>query len=199
MNQNDIKLYLPKFLSAKAEEELLSCLKDFPENVNQRLYSDILLNEPTIFQGDVISEMIVVNLPSTQTKNVDALILSNTCDIDRNNERYFPSRIIYSPLIAISKYSELLRRKGITNEKITNHLNTIRKQRITQIFYLPEKQSKYEESIVFLDRLNNIGINSIDPSHLMQRRKSILSNYGAYLFVLKMSIHFSRIRDKVER
>ena len=55
------------------------------------------------------------------------------------------------------------------------------------------------ESIVFLDRVNNIPSKFIVRTTVPQKRIFTLSDYGAYLFLLKLSIHFTRIKDNVER
>ena len=83
--------------------------------------------------------------------------------------------------------------------QITDHINAIKKQEITQIFYLPKFDGKLEESIVFLDRVNNMPNTLIERDKISSNRIFTLSDYGAYLFLLKLSIHFTRVQDKVER
>ena len=39
INIEDIKIYLPKYLSAESNKELFDGLKDFPENIDDRLDS----------------------------------------------------------------------------------------------------------------------------------------------------------------
>jgi hypothetical protein len=74
----------------------------------------------------------------------------------------------------------------------------IKNQDITQIFYLPSSLN-IEESIVFLDRINNSSNNFIDRSSLKETRTFTLSNLGFYLLLLKLSISFTRIAEKVNR
>jgi len=64
---------------------------------------------------------------------------------------------------------------------------------------LPKGAGLQEESIVFLDRINNISNKVIKSEELQTRRIFTLSDYGFYLFLLKISIHFSRIQEKVDR
>ncbi len=61
MKLKDIRLFLPKYLSGESEGELFSSLKSFPDNIDSRLYTDFLRNEPVIFQGDGIRDLLVVN------------------------------------------------------------------------------------------------------------------------------------------
>ena len=200
MNFDEIRIYLPKFLSAESERELFKGLKDFPENIDDRLYTTYLTDTKIIYQGDGLNNLLVVNLPMSEIKPAPSIILSNTCDIDLQNERNFPSQIVYAPIFSLEKYKQtLLKKSKKSNEQIIDHINAIKKQEITQVFYLPKLEGKLEESIVFLDRVNNMPNNLIERDKITSNRIFTLSDYGAYLFLLKLSIHFTRVQDKVER
>lgn len=82
MNLDEIKIYLPKFLSAESDRELFKGLKDFPDNIDERLYTTYLHDTKIIYQGDGLNNLLVVNLPKSEIKPVPGIILSNTCDID---------------------------------------------------------------------------------------------------------------------
>lgn len=197
---DDFKLFLPKYLSTEAEEKLFDSLKDFPNNIDQRIYTSSLNNTDIIYQGDGLSDMLIINLPSTVIKPEKGIVLSNTCDIDLTNSRNFESRIMYAPIFNLNKYKTgLLKQKIRTEEQILSHINDIQRQRITQIFYLPKIENCIDESMVFLDRVCNINNSLIDRRNLSKQRLFTLSDYGSYLFVFKLSLHFSRIQDKVER
>ncbi len=200
MTLDDFKLYLPKYLSPGSEDTLFQCLKDFPANIDSRLYTSYLKKDKTVFQGDGIDEMPVVNLPDSDMREVPVIILSNTCDIDPSNLRNFPSQIVYAPIVNLQKYqNNLIKYSSKSEESITQHIDLIRKQGITQIFYLPKIGDKLNESIVFLDRLNNINNKYVSNMDILSKRIFTLSNYGAYLFLLKISIHFTRFNDGVDR
>ncbi|HEX2936153.1 MAG TPA: hypothetical protein VHO72_12445 [Bacteroidales bacterium] len=200
MNLDEIKIYLPKFLSAESDRELFKGLKDFPDNIDDRLYTTYLHDTKIIYQGDGLNNLLVVNLPKSEIKPVPGIILSNTCDIDLQNERNFPSQIVYAPIFSLEKYRQtLLNNSKKAKEQITDHINAIKRQEITQIFYLPKYDGKLEESIVFLDRVNNMPNTLIERDKISSNRIFTLSDYGAYLFLLKLSIHFTRVQDKIER
>lgn len=198
MNLEELKIYLPKYLSGESEKLLFESLKEFPRNIDQRLYTNYLKKKPIIFQGDGLQNLLAINLPSTETKIVSGMIISNTCDIDTQNKRNFPSQIIYAPIIDFEKYEKSLRTK-LSHEKVESHLDAIKKQYVTQIFYLPSIPDKLKESIVFLDRVHNISNDYCDRRTLDSSRIFTLSDYGNYLFLFKLSLHFTRIQDKVER
>lgn len=200
MNIDDIKIYLPKFLSAESEKELFAGLKDFPNNIDGRLYTGYLKDSEIIYQGDGLMDLLVVNLPSPDIKPVPSMILSNTCDIALDNLRNFPSQLVYAPIFNLKKYQDKLYTESHNSKKqIDSHIDSVRHQRITQVFFLPKIEDKIDDSIVFFDRVCNFPNKLIDRDNLKERRLFTLSDYGAYLFLLKLSIHFTRIKDNVER
>lgn len=200
MSIDDIDIYLPKFLSSESERELFKGLKDFPINFEKRFYASSLKNSKYVYQGDGIKDLLVVNIPNNEMKPAPCLILSNTCDIDPENIRNFPSQVVYAPIFNLKKYQETIYGNSKkSHEQIAAHISSIKKQEVTQIFYLPKLEGILEESIVFLDRVNNSPNEMIDRDHLSSKRLFTLSNLGEYLFILKLSIHFSRIQDKVDR
>ncbi|MDD4969490.1 MAG: hypothetical protein PHT07_08685 [Paludibacter sp.] len=199
MNFDDIENYLPKYLSEDSYQKLLTAVKQFPENIDQRIYSNILNDYNSILQGDCISNMPVVNLPILKIGNVDCIILSNSCDNFPDHQRYFPTRLTYAPIFNLNKFINKAKEQfELTSDQITGYLSSIKRQEITQILYLPKIENKLEESIVFFDRINNCSIEDID-SDIKNTRKFSLSDYGFYLFIVKLSIHFSRIMEKVDR
>lgn len=200
MNLEDIKIYLPKFLSAESEKELFEGLKKFPDNIDTRLYTNYLDDSKIIYQGDGIKDMLIFNISDKEIKPTPSVIFSNTCDIDLNNKRNFPSQIVYAPIFNLKKYEDALYKNSKkSKEQIYSHIESIKKQEVTQIFYLPQIEDKIDDSIVFLDRVFNCPNNYVERENISDRKIFTLSDYGAYLFLIKLSIHFTRIQDKVER
>lgn len=195
----DVELYLPKYLSVESKTNLFQELKTFPQNIDKRLFTNNFANSEIIYQGDGLSDLLVVNLPSNQINVAKCIILSNTCDIDPNNNRYFPSRIAYCPIISLKKYKSVLIEEGVYAEnKIEDHISAIKKQYITQIFFLPASGC-LEESIVFFDTILNCDNNAVERSTITARRLFSLSDFGLYLFLFKLSLHFTRIQEGIER
>lgn len=195
-----IKIYLPKYLSPESERQLFEEIAQFPDNIDRRFYTTRFWHEDTILQGDGIKDLLVVNLPDTKIAPAPSVIMSNTCDISLDNVRMFPNAICYAPIFNMRKYRDsLLQRRVKSEESIEQHLDTIRKQRITQIFYLPKGSKLEDESLVFLDRINNCQNEAVSRRELSEKRLFTLSNYGAWLFLLKLSIHFTRFMDRVDR
>ncbi len=196
---DDIKNFLPKYLSDSDTKKLFSELKDFPKNLDSRIYSNYLLEEDNIiFQGDCIKGMSIANFKTEKFSKSPCIIFSNTCDIDLSNKRVYSSNIVYAPLFDFEKYQETLKQKK-DDEFIKNHVEDIKNQRITQILYLPKGGKLPKDCIVFLDRIFNCDNNSVPRENISQQKLFVLSNYGFYLFLLKISIHFTRIQEKVNR
>lgn len=197
---DEIKTYLPHYLSADSQRELFSELKQFPKNIDYRMYSKFIPEDNIIYQGDGFKEMLMVNLPSPILGRLPAMILSNTCDLYLSNERLSEIRILYAPIFNLDKYKRMLLVKPLFDvKKINEHIDSIRKQRISHIFYLPKGQGLNYEGIVFFDRINNYPRSDIDNDFIKEKRLFMLSNYGLYLFLIKLSINFSRIREGIDR
>ncbi len=196
----DLRIYLPKYLSAESEKELFQELRQFPGNVDQRFYTDYLEKEDTLFQGDGLSDLLIVDMTSGKADRAPALVLSNTCDVNPGNHRYIPANVCYAPILRLSKYEKLLSDVlKVESEKRRQHIETIRKQHCTQVFFLPRGKALKEDSIVFLDRIHHCSNKDISRSSLRDRRIFTLSNYGFYVFLIKLSIHFTRVREGIDR
>lgn len=200
----EIKKYLPQHLSSTAQQELFNELRAFPYNIDQRIYTTYLRNHTNLFQGDGIKNLLYINFPSTNVGQVPGMILSNTCDIDQANKRLMPLRMVYAPIINLGKYEQSLIKNHVDTgqrsiESINSHFADVRKQHISHIFYLPKGGQLENNSIVFFDRINNCPSNLLDKESVIRQRIFTLSNYGFYLFLFKLSVHFTRIRDGVSR
>ncbi len=56
-----------------------------------------------------------------------------------------------------------------------------------------------EDSIVFLDKIYHVDNRFINRDTLEDQRLFSLSDYGFYMLIFKLSVHFSRIQEKVNR
>lgn len=195
----EIKQYLPKYLSSNSEQKLFEGLKDFPENIDSRLYASKLIDENLIYQGDGLEGLLVINLPDTLIKETASVVLSNTCDMDLNNRRIFSSSICYSPIINLDKYIKKLEARNVSSDKIQQFINILKKQKINQIFFLPKGGKLENDSFIFLNKINHCDNNCIRRDELSRKRLFVLSNYGLYLFLFKLSVHFTRIHEGIDR
>jgi hypothetical protein len=195
MLEESIKDYLPKFLSISSTEELYSCLSDFPNNIDSRFYSDFVFKaKNTGIQGDGMEGFLFFNWQNNQIIKSNAMILSNSCDISFENKRTDTPFISYCPIISLAKYIDKLKSEGKNTSAIEL---SIKNQEITSMFYLPKGQGLDEDKIALLDKIQSCPNN--EETRLKAKKIFTLSNYGFYLFLLKLSIHFTRIRDGIDR
>lgn len=199
-------LFLPQYLSDVDKDALKDELKKFPlDGTKGNIYSYEFIDSQYLLQGDGIADVEYLSFPDTRIKNLAVIILSNTCDISIENQerRFNDCRILYAPLIRFDKYEELLRRnypEGKDLSRIESHLQDIKSQFVTQALYLPKDYNALDyDSIVFFDRAISIPLNKHIANKMCSNRKFSLSNFGFYLFLLKLSIHFTRIKEKINR
>ena len=138
---DDIRLYLPKYLSQETEGKLFTDLRGYPESIDARMYGFIGKSASVLYQGDGLRGMPVTHLPSPEIKQLPCIVLSNTCDINPENEKKHAPNIVCAPVASIRKYRALLIEGQVYDEQqVENHLRSVRKQEIAQIFYLPVSQ-----------------------------------------------------------
>lgn len=195
----DIKIYLPQYLS---EENLVSLrreLKRFGQGYDYGAYfTSKLREEPYLFQGDGTIAPYCI-FPNPAIKDIPVLLLSNTCDMDISNQRVNTCRIMYTPILKIDKYIESLKKREIPEERINNHIRDLKEQTISQAMYLPSSHILGYDGVVFFDRVISIQLTEDIVKNFVRDRKIVLSNYGFYLLLLKLSYHFTRIQEKVDR
>lgn len=198
----DFKTYLPKYLSGEAQKNLFAELDQFPDNIDSRIYTIRLRDELVVFQGDGLSSMWVADLPSSIINKTRVMVISNTCDTAPDNKRLLGSRLLYCPIISFEKYENLLhsQKGGLpVNFNPAGHLEAIKKQHNSSMFYLPQTEKLQGGGIALLDRVNNCDAQSMNLQELTANRLFTLSDYGFYLFLFKLSLHLTRIREGVAR
>lgn len=201
MTIDDIKLFLPKYLSPESYTDLIQCLRDFP-NPTSRFYTKQLDDQNIIFQGDGLPDLPVVHFEvndNISSQRKPCIVLSNTCDMDLKNPRIYSTQIVYAPIFNLNIYKQSLYSSGkFPPNKIQGHIEAIKLQGYTQIIYLPACEGM-EESFVFLDRMNNYPNAKIDREDISKKRFFCLDNYGFYLLVFKLSVHFCRMNERIDR
>lgn len=196
---DEIKQYLPKYLSPEATESLFEDLKAFTDKPHDRLYSGVLGSDEQVLQGDGLSYMPISNLPESIIGAGPVIVLSNTCEIDSNNVRALTARITYCPIVKLSKFVETLEKKSVEKAIIDDTVDSIKRQRTLSIIFLPKAGLLLEDYIALLDRPNNCGIEAVPSVKDSPDRLFSLSNFGWYLFLFKISLHFTRIQEAIHR
>jgi hypothetical protein len=198
LSPEDLRRFMPTFLSQGSEKAFLDEIGAFARSDERPFYSSALRETPILFQGDGLSGLMIVRLPETTTKPGRALLLSNTCDVDPLNKRMYDASLTYAPILSLPRYLKALR-ASFSEERVINHEREIRQQLVTSIFFLPQGEDLDEDCLVFFDRAISASSEIVDREHVPGRRLFVLSDFGAWLLALKLSIHFCRIRDQVDR
>lgn len=195
----DISIYLPQYLSAEDKDVLKSELRAFVEKGTlNSIYTSANVGKNYFLQGDCIDNFIYFNLPDVEGRQVKVMLLSNTCDMSKDNTRLNDPRVLYAPVINLKKYEDLLLRthdKG----KVDNHIKDIKGQRVTQAMFIPQGAKLEYDAVVFFDRTINMPLSKIDVEDKCNEKVFTFSDFGFYLFLFKLSLHYTRIKEGVHR
>jgi hypothetical protein len=189
-----IQVYLPKYLTTKEQAELVDQLRDFE---NRNYYA--VGHEQEMLQGDGWTKIEIVNLATGARDKIKGVLLSNSCDINPENPRDFPPRIVFAPLIPLQAYVDLLQSASVLKPaQIEAKLDSIRKQLVTSLFYLPKGGGLDADHIAILDDLHNVPLQMF-LTEAERVKLFTLGQMGFYLFLLKLSIHFCRFQERIAR
>lgn len=198
----DISLYLPQYLSSPEKDSMREELRNFPtDGTKSTIYTCALKNADYLLQADGIDNLLYCNFPDTKIGKVHGILFSNTCDMSVENKRLNDCRIMYAPILRLDKYIEGLLGK-FEKKRVEDHINDIKSQSVSQIMYLPEDTTGIGidfDGIIFFDRVISIPLSNQRTEEFVQNRIFTLSNFGFYLFLLKISYHFTRVKERIDR
>lgn len=193
-----IKDQIPYYLTEEQKEGLLKALSNFIKDPLKETDYYSYGQKEELLQGDAWHKLQVRDLATGEKGSILGIILSNTCDINPDNKRDLPANIIFAPIIPLSSYVDLLEKAGIEPDKIRNKVTSIKEQKVTTIFFLPAGSGLQIDSIALFDRIFTM------PAKLFESEKDklkmfTLGYFGFYLFIFKLSIHFCRFHENVNR
>jgi hypothetical protein len=203
-----IEHLFPDYLTATEKGRLLQALEQFKDAYtkgkwNGKNYSHFYTSSADNYflQGDLIRE---IRYPDWNREGnvfertyTDALILSNTCDLDLNNVRKEHKQVVLAPIIEMDQYME-----EITDEQELERMKkSVKSQTISNILYLPPNLVGGKDYICHLDKafwFPTEELNSYLPE-IAQNRIASLDYFGYYLFLVKLSYHFCRLPEEKQR
>ena len=195
----EIKKYLPQYLSEIELNNLRKELENFPtDGTKDTVYTIALANADYLLQGDGVANLDYINCPDVVITPIDVILLSNTCDMSIENKRMNPCRIMYAPILKFDIYARKLR-ESFPSQRVDNHLRDIKAQQISQAMFLPKGGKMDYDGIVFFDRAISIPLSEETMQSMCDNKLFTLSNFGLYLLLLKLSIHFTRIQERIDR
>lgn len=188
-----VKLFLPKYLTPTQKSDLFAELSKFPDNFN--FYFNPQDDDP--LQGDGWRGLVAINFTTLEKRELSGVVLSNSCDISPANSREVDVQVLFAPLMKLSAFGEVLRGAGKDVAQVDSTLYDVRRQRLTSIFYLPALSGVVEESIILLDDVHGHPLD--DFLGCDRQRLFSLNQYAFYLFLMKLSIHFCRFQEGFAR
>ena len=188
-----IETQIPYYLTQPAKENLVAALKCFP---NILYYTIVPLTG--ILQGDGWSKLEILRFEDGSRKEIKGIVLSNSCDISPDNLRDYPPKLSFAPIIKLSRYAELLAASGIPSHRIDSRLQSIRAQLTSNMFYLPKGGNLEDDFVALLSDLHTMPF-KVFESKQTKEKLFTLSQVGFYLFLLKLSVHFCRFHEELER
>jgi hypothetical protein len=189
------RLYLPKYLTPSQKDELYAELRNFPSVSS--FYLPPGGPDHELLQGDIWRGFVVVNFATGERRGVSGLLISNSCDVAPDNRRFLPPNAVFSPVIRLERYVEFLSAAGVTQAQIDSTLASVRKQLVSNVFYLPEAPYGPPESIVLFDDIHSHPLPDFIAAE--RTRQCRLNQVGFYILLLKLSIHFCRFQEGVAR
>lgn len=203
---DELEKLLPPELTEQKKGRLREGLVQFsdPYKSQDKFYTDFYMPglHDYFLQGDLIREMRFpsFNRESGQYDKLyyDALILSNTCDIDESNKRTLRKKVVLAKLITVEMFIESM--KELEIENAAEILTHVKNQQYSNILYLPASRNNIDY-LAYLDDLSIVEkeeINSLKEDISVNRIES-LDYFGYYLFIFKLSYHLCRIPEETER
>ena len=207
-----IRTFLPKYLTPELQENLFKTVQEnFPFSTDPNLIYSRIPEIDCYYQGDCIVDIPFssFNEGHFETAYLNGIIVSNTCDISIDNKRLDMPNVQFASVFLLSEYIEILKAKEISQQRIDSFIVDLKGNRISNLFYLPEKKNGedvvLEESFVRFDLNVSLPISiftgdAYDNSYAPEGDRLIsFSNYGFYLFLIKLSVHYCRFREGVFR
>ncbi|AOW50478.1 hypothetical protein [Acetobacter ascendens] len=159
-------------------------------------YSDSFKSE--MLQGDGWRGFQLYNFKDNCLQSVFGLILSNSCDIDTKNSRDIPVRVTFCPLVQLEVYQAALEKAKVPEEKIQQKISAIKAQKITNVFFIPVRRGGVDGYIIRFDDIHSIFLKDLRGNQECEKIFT-LSNTGFYMLLFKLTIHFCRFQENVNR
>lgn len=194
-----LRQQIPYYLTADpAQKALLTELKQLINGAKRGYFIPAGHDgyKADMLQGDGWRGFQIFSFNSRSVNASRGIVLSNSCDVSAENARALPPNVTFAPIVKLSKLVERFKAHGLYGEKVASRLNDIKAQRVTNMFYLPADGPLDEDHVALLDDLHSM---PIEHHNHIAEKMFMLSMAGFYLFVFKLSIHFCRLHENVNR
>ena len=189
-------VFLPEFLTKSQQSELLAELKKFPAG-SMEYYWRTNQYRGSALQGDAYCDVELRSPDSGEHDAYDAVLLSNTCDVDPQNVRNLPMYALLAPLVSFDAVKDLLHAKGVDSRRAHGVLESLQGQRVTNAMYFPPTDRYPSGAVLFFDTMQSVPVSFLE--RITQSRIWRLNQSGFYCLLLKVSIHFTRFGEQIAR
>jgi hypothetical protein len=206
--------YITYYLNSDKKEDLFKeIVEHFPESTNSEKFYLKLQDLSSYYQGDGVGNVPFIVLNSHkeyEIRYLPAVILSNTCDINLDEKKKVDEDlfVVYAARFTLNNMISALRNRRVSEERIQSFIHGLKRNEISHLFYLPpmtiNDQTIIEESFVRFDLISSLPIPHFYKIYntnykIEGDRFFTLSDYGFYLFIIKLAIHFCRFSENVFR
>jgi len=207
---DSLEALIPSYLVGVNRNSLKEGLKQFtPENRGKEInYENFfkIYNHNYFMQSDLVKEIRFAHWNSENTQYekeyLDAIIVSNTCDISYSNNRDVNiKQCLLAPIIDLNEYLIDLQEKGYNEDKIRSFKQNAKAQLLSNAFYIPQHIDNGKEYLALFDRIfwfPTDELNSLIPS-ITEDKIASLNFFGFYLFIFKLSYHLCRLPEECDR
>lgn len=189
-----IERALPYYLSAERREGVKKALSQFPEI--KFFYLKAYDNE--LLQGDCWSHLTVFNFADGTRKKIHGMLLTNSCDMDENNKSVMAQQVTFCPIFAVNKLVDGWRQAGIDEQRIQSTFAAIKQHELNNFVYLPTGALFTTDMVAWLDEAHTMPYAAFAAEN-QKKKLATLSDPSFYLFIFKLSLHFCRIHENVDR
>lgn len=194
MELQSIKDQIPYYLTQEAASGLLEELKNYSDKTE--FYTSRYPSE--LLQGDGWQGFTLFDFNTNSGRSVKAIVLSNSCDISTENARDVSPKITFVPLIKFSRLQKIFEDAGKNPAAVEQKMLAIREQKNTSFFFLPAQTSLTEDYVAWLSDVHSMpSANFI--ANTSKAKVFTLNMTGFYLFLFKLSIHFCRFHENLDR
>ncbi len=148
-----------------------------------------------MLHGDVRCGLQLYSFDAGEVRSVRGIVLSNSCDISKGNDRAVAPKIVFAPIVRFSAIEGRLKERNLATDAVKARIAAMKSQSVTNIFYLPAGGPPEHDYVALLDDLHSIPLMSCSDG----QKLFTLSMAGFYLFIFQLSVHFCRFHEMVDR
>jgi hypothetical protein len=177
-----------------------NCNKNNKDYTNFYSYNNFY----NFLQGDIIKEIRFpfFDYNSKEYKKIyfEAIILSNSCDIDTSNNKSGDRTVILAKVIPFNNFIKGLDKYNVEIKDKNSYINDIKNQQISNIIYLPKFKDN-PDYIAYFDQITTIELSEFKllKEEIEDNKIASLDYFGLYILIFKLTHLLARLPDVTHR